>query len=152
MAVTVAVAEIGKGEEGGNNLGPHIRKYGAPPGGSWCAAFTGWVYREAAVLAKLKLPFERSLSAKGLGRNMAKVGRKFYDQDEAKFGDLVIWHRGLVPWQGHVGIVTRNEGGTVAVIEGNTGSYPSKVKQLVHDTSTERLAFFASLRRTDNVH
>lgn len=47
----IAESQIGKREEGGNNIGPAVREYqGAsnlPPGAwPWCAAFVDWCVRE----------------------------------------------------------------------------------------------------------
>lgn len=144
--VLVAAANVGYGELSKNNEGPFIAAIGGIQGREWCATFAGYCIERAYTRMGLKAPMVRSASAKRLTKNVAALGVSFKDPHRAKPGDLVCWHRGLLGWQGHVGIVERvEEDGLIHTIEGNVGKFPAKVKRLVHDVSKERLYGFASL-------
>lgn len=147
-ALAIAVSQIGRGEEGGQNMGTDVALYVAPakPPQNWCAGFVGWCYEVAA--DGLPLPFRRSLGAKRLGANVAAVGRKFMDPLEAKPGDLMVFHRGAQgSWMGHVAMVAEavHEGDNgVVTIEGNAGP---KVLRRTRSIERDRFAYFASVRR-----
>jgi hypothetical protein len=145
--VKVAVRQIGYGEVGANNEGKFIKAIGGTQGEEWCAAFAGWCGEQAHKELELKLPCARSLGAKKMGKNIAGAGSKFMDPLLAKPGDFIVWHRGTLGWQGHIGVVEKVVDGLVHTIEGNVGKYPAKVKRLIHDVSKEKLAFFATLRK-----
>lgn len=147
--VRVAQGNLGFGEKEANNDGPLIREIGGKPGQEWCALFAGYCYEKAHTNLGLKLPFARSIGAKRLTKNAAKVGSFFTDPLKARPGDLVCWHRrtGLISWKGHVGVVSHVEDDLVHTIEGNVGAFPAKVKRLVHDVRKERLYGFATLRK-----
>ena len=50
----------------------------------------------------------------------------------------MCWDRGDPgSWQGHIGFVERVEDGVLYTVEGNVGSYPSKVKRFMHDLSSQ---------------
>ena len=150
-ALEVAIEEIGKGEEGGNNSGPHIAKYklieddGDPDDdGAWCAAFLSWCIEEACRRLGEEMPLKRSQGAKRLFKNTGKAGA-FVSQPRP--GDLVCWDRGAPgSWQGHIGIVEKVEEGVLYTVEGNVGRYPSKVRRFMHDLNRQsRLEGFARL-------
>jgi hypothetical protein len=152
-SLAIAIAEIGKGERGGDNRGPDVERYIAParPPQNWCAGFVGWCYEQAAAELGIALPFQRSLGAKRLGRNVGAVGRTFTDPALAKPGDLMVFSRGAKgSWMGHVAMVEDigKPAGMLSVVytvEGNSGP---KVRRRVRDTGPlGRFAFFASLRR-----
>lgn len=150
-ALHVATKNIGYGEDEGNNLGRFIRAIGGKPGAEWCATFVGYCFARAWGLLGFPgqgVPFDRSSSAKRLTKNIGRAGRLFTDPREALPGDVICWSRGVLGWQGHIGIVERvDPDGIVHTIEGNVGRYPAKVKRLAHDITKERFWRFASLRK-----
>lgn len=136
-ALTVAEREIGNGEEGGNNTGPHVERYKASVTSigarirypsAWCAAFASHCYVQAikeineTAQTKLRLPFEPSLGAKALVKNVWKAGGSRLHVPRP--GSLIAWHRGrsgTVTWRGHVGVVQSYSADTdtLRAIEGN---------------------------------
>lgn len=149
-ALQLAIADIGRGEEGGNNRGPYVAECVAPAKvpQNWCAGSFGRWYALAADELHVELPFKRSLGAKRLGRNIAKVGRKFVDPREARPGDAMVFHRGAKgSWMGHIAMVERLYGddvGTIGTVEGNAGPRVCRKQRWV---DRDRFAYFASLRR-----
>lgn len=155
MVLEVAREEIGNGEEGGNNSGPHVARYKEilddgddDDDGAWCAAFVSWCAEEACRRMGKRLPFKRSQGAKQLGKRVAKAGKEL---EAPEPGCVVVWDRGkLKPngdksWMGHIGICERVEVGILHTIEGNVGRYPSKVRRFQHDLSREdRIELFAA--------
>ena len=150
-ALEVALGELGNGEEGGNNSGPHIARYkgiaddGDPDDdGAWCASFVSFCFDTAADCLDIDLPFKTSHGAKALYKRIAEAGAKVSAPIP---GDVVCWDRGKPgSWQGHIGIVEKFEGGIVYTIEGNVGRFPSVVKRLRHDLeSQDRLIGFARI-------
>lgn len=158
---------IGQGETDGNNRGSfiHYTLEGhklSSPAPAWCAltcrrayvlAYEGmlspalsvnnpgppaWLYRDHA----RRIPEPGALR---LVAGMGMAGRKFKDADEAQPGDLVLWKR----TDGHhVEMVEHVDKGIVHTIGGNVGRFPSKVKRLTHDVTTEpHFVTFASLRK-----
>lgn len=131
-AVVVATEEIGNGEEGGNNKGPHVRKYSRGREGNWCATFCSWCFEQSAERVELvigkspKYP-TYSRGAKRFVRNTAKLGRYLdTSKEDPGPGDVIGWHRGrIITWRGHVGLVLGYiaETDTLITIEGNSGSY-----------------------------
>jgi hypothetical protein len=151
MALSIAIEEIGNGEEGGNNSGVHVERYMGKKydgddddDGSWCAHFVSWCFEQAAIRLKVKLPFKRSGGAKALFRNITRSGQ---ETKNPLPGDVVCWDRGKRgSWQGHIGFVEKAEDGIIYTIEGNVGRYPSKVKRLTHDIDKDdRLIGFARI-------
>lgn len=151
-ALWVAQSNIGFGEEGANNRGKFITAIGAPPGEEWCAYFQSYCWKQAAILLGISLPFQVSGGAKSLSKSIAKFGRSFKDPELAMPGDLVCWHRGKVAWKGHIAMVESiDPDGVIHTIEGNVGTYPSRVKRLSHDVSKERLFQFSSIFDEEDV-
>jgi CHAP domain-containing protein len=151
LIVAIAVAEIGHGEAGSNNHGPDLERYLAGTGietpAEWCAAFAGWCQLEAHRRRGIALPYVRSVGAKRQLDRLGAAGSRFLNPDRAMPGDLIAWHRGPEgSASGHIGVVEYVSNGIVHSIEGNTGSYPSKVRRFAHDIRHERLYGFASLR------
>ncbi len=121
----VAEKEIGKGEDPtlGNNRGADVDRYRAGDGtnkgeggsGSWCGSFVSFCYVEAA---GGDLPFKTSRGAKRLGRNVAAAGREC---DLPEPGAVIVWDRGRLKWQGHVGLCHHYDPttDTLVTIEGN---------------------------------
>lgn len=150
LAEVVAEAErnLGYGEVGKNNVGPFIdaiggHVYGEP---AWCALFAGWCYRKASSITGIALPFnpwrragtpEGGIPEAGAQTLVSRVqvaGKAYTDPRQARPGDLVLWSR-----EGghHVGIVTHGGDVITQTVEGNTGSFPSKVRRLTHDVHHE---------------
>lgn len=147
-ALEAALELVGQGEEGGNNRGPFVAMCVEPARvpQNWCGGFVGFCYQRASARMGIPLPFARSLGAKRLGENIARVGRKFTDPAEARPGDAMVFHRGAQgSWMGHIAMVERvAHDGTVHTVEGNCGP---KVLRRMRFVDRDRFAFFASLRR-----
>ena len=116
--VSIARAEIGRGETTANNCGEDIRKYlRGKENLSWCGGFVSWVLEQAGV-GEL-----HSLSAKAI-YSQARMKGLF----DPKPGDLIVfWRNSKDDWQGHIGIVSKVGETKIWVIEGNKGSFPAKV-------------------------
>jgi hypothetical protein len=125
--VRIARANLGF-DDRGSNSGRFIRALGGVQGADWCALFAGYCSRRA--YEELKLPPPAwcyryrgvlETGAKALTRALGRVGAVYKPHEYNPLpGDLVCWSRGLLGWQGHVGIVT--EGGQyIAGNEGRSG-------------------------------
>lgn len=162
-ALTVAIACIGKGEEGTNNDGAWLKSIGGVPGEEWCALFAGMCHRRAYSLVydgpyqwpavpaswSWRSQHQLEVGAQALVKAMGRVGSLYTAPKHAIPGDLVAWRRpGVNPWAGHVGMVESvDPNGVIHTIEGNVGAFPSLVHRLVHDVSKEKLFSFATLRK-----
>lgn len=122
--VSIAQAEIGKGETTKNNCGKDIRKYlQGGEGISWCAGFVVWVLKQAGVSEF------HSFSARAIF-NQSKTKGLF----EPKAGDLMVFWRGSKEdWRGHIGIVEKVTETQVFAIEGNVGKFPAKVRRFAYE-------------------
>jgi hypothetical protein len=153
--IYVAHSNLGYGETEGNTRGKFIRAIGGIEGQEWCAVFAGYCYRRA--FDKLKMvpptwlyrrPYVPEPGAKRLTKNLGSVGRIWAphpDETEPQPGDLVCFSRGILGWQGHVGIVLREcPDGSVDYIAGNEGR---KGRVAVHNSADSKLKLwrFASL-------
>lgn len=143
-ALHLAVAEMqaGHGEIGGNNRGPHVRRYLndlAPEGRDWCAGFVSWCFRETG----LPMPFTYTVGARDIRNQMRKAGFGVTPsaEDPPRPGDIIVWWRGSPSsWQGHVGIVHSCHGGVLRTVEGNRSP---KVGSFVYSLAAiERLLGF----------
>jgi len=148
-ALEVAVENLGKGEEGGNNSGEfvemlHNKNYDGDPDddGAWCAAFVSFCFETACSRLGIDMPFRRSTGAKSLYRKIGAAG-EFVQVPEP--GDVVCWDRGVKgSWQGHIGIVEKCENGILYTVEGNVGRFPSVVRRFAHNLDLQpRLEGFA---------
>lgn len=124
-ALQVARAELarGAGEVGGNNAGPHVRRYhavtGAPEGASWCASFVAYCFAEGNPGPVVYPP---TASARETLNRFRKNGWAVAprEDDPPRPGDVIVWWRGSVRgWQGHIGLVAGHADGIVHTIEGN---------------------------------
>lgn len=146
-ALELAISQIGKGEQGGNNLGPDLDRYRTGrdgkrgPGGAWCAAFGCW-YLEGAGFR-----FRRSHSAKGLFAACLRAGA--WKVDRPAPGDGALWHRGAKgAWTGHWAIVSDVAGRgspRFECIEGNRGDFPSRIARWPHELGEANLLGFCRL-------
>jgi hypothetical protein len=120
-ALQAALGEIGNGEQGGNNLGPHVKKYLngiiAPPA-DWCAGFVSFCFKNSGK----PMPYTYSLGARDILRQLKAKGWDVTptDANPPRPGDVIVWWR-VAPtsWQGHVGLVHSYSNGIVKTIEGN---------------------------------
>ena len=125
--VQVALRELldGAREIGGNNAGHFVAKYNRrtyQPGkryGSWCAWFVSWCLRNTYGKDTPYVGGARALRQQMLSQ---PYGRRV-KAGHVKPGDLIFWKRGLLSWQGHVGIVHSTNPGKdkLFTIEGNVG-------------------------------
>ncbi|HZI53281.1 MAG TPA: peptidoglycan-binding protein [Chitinophagaceae bacterium] len=126
-ALQAAINELnsGAGEEGGNNMGPWVKKYlepaGLPEGNSWCAAFVSWCFLQAADGNKKNMPFKYHAGARSIFNQLKQKGI-IYDAatTEPCPGDIVTWWRvSTTSGFGHIGIVHHFSDGFLYTIEGN---------------------------------
>lgn len=151
----VARTQIGKGELGGNNIGPDLDRYRGPRGGtgSWCAAFVYWCAWRAAQSRRHRVPFARTHGARKLFRRAVRSGM-LVPARAVMAGDLVLWSRGNPNkpeerWKAHIGIVSeveRDRGKVLGwkYIAGNEGKYPALVLER-YGHKRGRLVGFARL-------
>ena len=137
--IAAAVSQLGLGEEGSNNKGQHVAKYAAAAHMSapilWCAAFVSWCYVEACARVTATPAKIMRVNAKRLAKAVLAQGGAAIHDTEVLPGDFVVFNRGHKPQQGHIGIVTRvdHAEGTFVSIEGNKGTFPSKVRTFNHE-------------------
>tara|TARA_Y100000004_G_C8859320_1_gene388297 strand:- start:119 stop:802 length:684 start_codon:yes stop_codon:yes gene_type:complete len=137
IALEIAISQIGNGEEGGNNSGPFVemlkhKEYDGDTDddGAWCASFVSWCFEQAYEAIGEPMPFAYSEGAKQTWKNIGNAGS--FPESPAP-GDVVCWDRGDPgSWQGHIGFVEKLEDGILYTVEGNVGSYPSKVRRFQH--------------------
>ena len=124
--LSIAQAEIGKGETTGNNLGLDIKRYGQGKDGQpWCASFVSYCLNEAGI---------NDLGYPKAAKVIWNKGRKLdWQVEEPQSGDLIcFWRTKPTSWQGHVGIIVSVTQTEIRTIEGNLGSFPSIVKEVRH--------------------
>lgn len=118
--LSVASANIGRGETIADNRGAWVQVYTRGEQVSWCAAFVSYVLKESHV----QIPY--LLRA----RDFLKYGKAV---NSPKPGDIAIFSRGAA---GHVGIVKSViSPSKFYMIEGNHGAFPAKVKVSLVDLS-----------------
>ncbi len=145
-ALMVARQELGRGELGTNNGGFDVVRYrrGVDDNSAWCAAFMSFCIEEGAASLKRPCPVKRSHGAKRL---IARV----LDADGTRImlpevGSLALWHRGVEgAATGHVGIVSRVEMGSWWSVEGNKGTFPSRVREYQHELGEPNFLGFVRL-------
>jgi len=132
-ALQIAIREMqaGAGETLGDNQGPDIDRYnritGAQSGDSWCASFVSYCFHDGNPGA---MPFAPQAGARALLKVFKDKGWDYQAslQSPPAPGDIIVWWReSLASWKGHIGIVASYDDGIVKTIEGNRGSFPSKV-------------------------
>ena len=121
-ALGVAVAEYagGHGEQGGNNMGPDVKRYlnGVNPPAYWCAAFVSYCFKNSGQ----PMPFIYDLGARSILAQLRAKGWGVKPTDAAPPlpGDLLVfWRNSPSSWEGHIGIVFGYADGIVQTIEGN---------------------------------
>lgn len=86
----------------------------------WCAAFINAI--------------EKQMGKAGTGKLTARSFLKYGEEVESRpqLGDIVVFKRGLLPWQGHVGIYAGEGKDSILVLGGNQSNkvcfkyYPKK--------------------------
>ena len=122
-ALTAALGELaaGRGEIGGNNMGPDVAKYLhgiVQPPADWCAAFVSWCFQNSGQ----DMPYKFTLGARDTLQQLRKKGWGISPNDSAPPlpGDVIVWWRGSpTGWQGHIGLIHSYSDGIVRTIEGN---------------------------------
>lgn len=133
--IKVAKAEIGVEEINGSNSGKRVKEYQATTslggtGWPWCAAFVGWVVKEAMAQCGIQetTTFKRPTTASAwayelwsLAQDSTTWTRK-PPKDDIEPGDIVIFKFS------HIGIATSSPDseGYVTTIEGNTDGQGSR--------------------------
>jgi hypothetical protein len=140
--VELARSAIGLKEEGANNSGPFIEAMGGKSGAEWCGLFVGWVYRMACDDLGLPAPAWAyrpmggyQTGAKALTKALGRAGRikkpsAIGSGWSVQPGDIVCWSRGVLGWQGHVGIVTEG----MRYIAGNEGRNGTVLERRIADS------------------
>ena len=140
--------EIGNGEVGGNNCGPHIRRWGGKQGASWCAVVIDYAVGKACQRLNRQKPFGKSTGARQLFRRCVSSGGMLVQLEDIEPGDLVLFDRGDPArpgddWKAHIGIVSRverdvhedvaswhyfagNEGPPLAVVKEHEGTHRAR--------------------------
>lgn len=145
-ALQVALAELaaGHGETGGDNRGPHVRRYLngiQPEGSSWCAGFVSYCFHQGL---GQNGAFGYLVGAQALHNRMKRLGHAYSASlsNPPQAGDIIAWRR-VDPadpvdsaWKGHIGIVHSFADGILWTVEGNRGPYPSVVKAFRYSWSS----------------
>lgn len=85
---------------------------------AWCAYFV------KAILDKCKV---NGIRANGLARSFLKEG-KAIELKNAQAGDIVVFKRGRLPWQGHVGFYLDHSRTKILVLGGNQSNAVTEAK------------------------
>lgn len=135
LQFAIGEMELGAREIGANNAGPFVDKYHRQAMDekqwAWCAAFTSWCFWKASKLVNQPMPFEYTVGAQHIHRQLEKAGMTYDASDEnpPQPGDICVWWRGVTrTWKGHVGIVWGYKNGIIYIVEGNVGPYPARVR------------------------
>lgn len=148
-----ARSQLGLGEVGRNNSGPHVAKYcnyahvasGEVSTGPWCACFGSWSMEQGARdIGLARCPVRRSHGARRLMRNVIKAGGVYIKEPE--IAAVVCFPRDKAGKRaGHWAIIESiNEDGSVVTIEGNKGRR-GIVAPFPHDFDYERVVAMARL-------
>lgn len=124
---------IGRGEQGGNNDGWFVRFLTKGRRGAWCAALISTALETACIALRQPVPIPYTRGARRLYRHWSGAGRRV-EVTELQPGDLVLWSRGRLRWQGHVALVSActDTPGVVRLIDGNIGKR-AKVREYEKD-------------------
>lgn len=140
-ALEIAEREVsvGSGERGGNNQGRDLDRFRRSlvdgrvgPAGAWCAALVSYLLEAGAIELGEPCPVKRSHSAKTLFARCLKAGMAV---SSPRPGDIACWHRGAEGARtGHIAIVrTAVADGLWWSIDGNKGTFPSRVRPFPHE-------------------
>lgn len=122
-ALQAALAEMaaGHGEVGGNNMGPHVKKYLnglVTTPNDWCAGFVSWCFKNSGQ----PMPFNYTVGARDVLKQFRNKGWGVSPTSASPPlpGDVIVWWRGAPSgWKGHAGIVHSYTHGIVRTVEGN---------------------------------
>ncbi len=154
-ALSIAASMVGQGEFDQQNDSPQIRfwldqsGFGAQKAPvNWCALWIGYAFLRAQQEGRSvnPLPFDLSLGAKKLVRNIGNAkGGRFLERPQP--GAVICWHRGSLPWQGHVELVEAYDVGRMVTLSGNSGPVPSVIKRRAYVAGewTKRLYRIAAI-------
>jgi len=131
-ALSDAIANIGVGEEFGENQGKYVNQYlasvGLEPGNPYCAAWLYFRYQKAANSLELALPELPRSGYTPTWKNWARknslwisVARARKDQSLVRPGDAVCFYSASKKRIFHIGIVKSVHAWGVVTVEGNTG-------------------------------
>lgn len=152
VALGLARADLGNGEVGGNNRGPHVERWGRGKTGiAHCSAAVCWWVEEAlktfpaGTYPELERLFTHPrwprwrLVAKRAWSELGKVGEHV---ERPLPGDVVLFERGRDDdWRGHVEIcddVVLGTEGRFTDIAANLGRYPALVKRVPRQVDKQR--------------
>jgi peptidoglycan hydrolase-like protein with peptidoglycan-binding domain len=137
LAIAAQDMAAGRGEIGSNNSGPDVASYLAPTGlgtpNNWCAAFVSHCFQQALGHNGV---FGYLAGAQAVYNRMNQLGHAYTASlsNPPQPGDIIVWRRvdpsnpAATGWYGHIGLVHSFADGNLWTIEGNRGSFPSKVK------------------------
>ncbi len=137
--MNIAGAEVGNGEVGRNNDGPHVRKYTGGKRALWCAYFVSWCIRQ------VNPKFPPFGNAKRLFAYLCKHGTKLSSPEH---GAVFCLHRGQGnTTKGHTGFVESFREGDefYETIEGNLGPFPAPVCRRRRRLDSPKLLGFVRL-------
>lgn len=122
-AIAIALQEIGVSEIAGKNNNPRIIEYQHSVDNldyysdsevPWCSCFANWCIQKAVASDGGHGKGTRNPMA----RSWLKWGRKV---DSPKYGDIVVFWRGVDGISGHVGFVLEDHGAYLKIVSGNDG-------------------------------
>jgi cell wall-associated NlpC family hydrolase len=156
-ALSVAMTQIGLGEETANNKGRHVAKYTRGLSEDmfvlWCSYFVVWCFEAAYVLSLGLTEWEHLSTANKKACPIRRTGSalKLYEQGvkveshEVEPGDLVLWKR---KGGHHIGIVAQinKAKNTFRAIEGNRGTFPAEVDDWKHAFDEPALLGFSRIK------
>lgn len=141
-ALDVAIDQVGLGEVGRNNCGPHVQRWCGREGAFWCAGFVSWCLREGALRLRVTAP-KYSTGARRLGQYLLEYAgaKEIRRENDLWIGDIVIYSRPPSKTNGHTGIVLLRNAHGYVTIEGNVGGFPAIVGPEYHKYGGERFLY-----------
>jgi hypothetical protein len=147
-ALSLAIADIGKGEEERNNESDWLRTVRVSDGtgkdgfarGPWCASWVSYCFVRAIMKlgAEGLIPWESSRGARALGRWLKANA---WELEVPTPGAIGIYSRGPVGgWQGHAVIFESYypDQDSAFTVEGNVGRFPAKVQAIKYSHGSWR--------------
>ena len=123
-ALELAIKEIGKKEETGNNDGQDIRRYQEYTSWlenkPWCCSLVSYCYKEAAKQIGVERPFPHEASVNRFVE-LAKKNNWIIPKSEMKEGDLFV-QLGETADGSHIGFIKELQLPLIVTVEGNFGN------------------------------